>query len=150
MASIEEAFNAKFESSINKLNNHSDVIDHFFTQRKVTEYEEFIDKNMNRKKKKKEFIYNFIAITIPHYHYVDSKEVNIEMKIWGDEGFKYMGESVSREGLIPSLLLKLSNDKQLFVNLKVLSSKAEEVEEKEYVTFINIPKRYQIEPTIKD
>ena len=52
MTSIEEAFNAKIENHFNI--NHSDNIDHFFTQRKVTEYEEYLDKNMNRKKKKKD------------------------------------------------------------------------------------------------
>ena len=150
MSNIEEAFNCNFVNGIN-LSNHGDIIDHFFTQRKVTEYEEFIDKNMNRKKKKKEFTYNFIAITVPYYKLIDSNEVNIEIKIWGDEGFKYLGTSKSKEGLIPSLLLKLNTDKQLFVNLKVSSDSGEEnVEEKEYVTFINIPKRYQFEPTIKE
>ena len=40
MANIEEAFNAKFENTV-KLNNHNDVIDHFFTQRKVTEHRRY-------------------------------------------------------------------------------------------------------------
>ena len=84
MANIEEAFNAKFENTV-KLNNHNDVIDHFFTQRRVTEHEDIIDKNMNRKKKKKDTTYNFIAITIPYYEYIESNEVEIEVKIWGDE-----------------------------------------------------------------
>ena len=148
MANIEEAFNAKFENTI-KLNNHNDVIDHFFTQRKVTEHEDIIDKNMNRKKKKKETTYNFIAITIPYYDYIDSNEVKIEIKIWGDEGFKYMGDLVAREGTVPSLLLKLNTDKELFVNLKLKFNQGEEQSEKEFVTFISIPKRYQVEPKIQ-
>ena len=74
---------------------------------------------MNRKKKKKEYVYNFIAITIPHYQYVES-EVKIDLKIWGDEQFKYLGSITSNEGLIPNILLKLNNDKQLFVNLKII------------------------------
>lgn len=149
MANFDEAFNNKFENTIQS-NNHNDIIDHFFTQRKVTEYEDYIDKNMNRKKKKKEFVYNFIAITIPYYKIIDSNEINVDIKIWGDEGFKYLGSSKSNEGLIPSLLLKLNSDKQLFVNLKVSVLNNEEPEEKEYVTFITIPKRYQIEPTIQE
>jgi len=73
MASLDEAFNAKFDSNILKLNNHNDVIDYFFTQRKVTEFEEFVDqKDMERKKKKKEFTYNFIAINVPYYSYLDT------------------------------------------------------------------------------
>ena len=148
MANIEEAFNAKFENTV-KLNNHNDVIDHFFTQRKITEHEDIIDKNMNRKKKKKDITYNFIAITIPYYEYIDSNEVKIEIKIWGDEGFKYMGDLIAREGTIPSLLLKLNTDKELFVNLKLKFNKNEEQNEKEFVTFISIPKRYQVEPKIQ-
>ena len=147
MANIEEAFNAKFENTV-KLNNHNDVIDHFFTQRKITEHEDIIDKNMNRKKKKKDTIYNFIAITIPYYEYIDTNEIKIEIKIWGDEGFKYTGDLLAKEGTIPSLLLKLNTDKELFVNLKIKSTKGEEQTEKEFVTFITIPKRYQVEPKL--
>ena len=52
MANFNEAFNSNFENIVNINNN--DVIDNFFTQRKVTEYEEYIDeKTMQRKKKRK-------------------------------------------------------------------------------------------------
>ena len=69
MADIDEAFKGKFDSNnILKLNNHTDDIDYFFTQRKVTEYEEIIDKNMNRKKKKKDITHNFIAINSPNFY----------------------------------------------------------------------------------
>jgi hypothetical protein len=149
MANLDEAFNAKFDSNILKLNNHNDDIDYFFTQRKVTEFEDFVDqKNMERKKKKKELTYNFIAINVPYYSYLDADNVEIDIKIWGDEQFKYSGTMTNKEGYSPGLLLKLNSDKQLFINLKLKIKKAEEESEKEYVTFINIPKRYQIEPTI--
>jgi hypothetical protein len=148
MANIDEAFNAKFENTI-KLNNHNDIIDHFFTQRRVTEHEDIIDKNMNRSKKKRDITYNFIAITIPYYEYIGCNKVEIEIKIWGDEGFKYTGNILAKEGYIPSLLLKLNTDKELFVNLKIKYNSSDDHHEKEYVTFINIPKRYQIEPTIQ-
>ena len=149
MANLDEAFNAKFDSNILKLNNHNDDIDYFFTQRKVTEFEDFVDqKNMERKKKKKELTYNFIAINVPYYSYLDTDNVEIDVKIWGDEQFKYSGTMTNKEGYSPGLLLKLNSDKQLFINLKLKIKKAEEESEKEYVTFINIPKRYQVEPTI--
>jgi len=149
MADFNEAFNAKF-GTVTHLTNHTDVIDCFFTQRKVTEYDDIIDKNMNRKQKKKDTIYNFIAINIPHYNYIDSNDVNIYIKVWGDEQFKYIGSMTNIEGHVPSLLLKLSTDKQLFINIKMIIKKNEgEIIEKEHVTFINIPKRYQIEPTIQ-
>ena len=146
MANIEEAFNAKIDNHI-KL-NQSDSIDNFFTQRKVTEYEEYLDKNMNRKKKKKDITYNFIAINIPYYNIVNNDEIVVKANIWGDEGFKYVGSFNNTEGYIPSILLRLSSDKQLFINLKVLIKNGDEISEKEYVTFVNIPKRYQTEPNI--
>lgn len=147
MTSIDEAFNSKFDNVI-KINNHNDIIDYFFTQRKVTEYEEFIDKNMNRKKKKKEITYNFIAINIPYYSFLDSDDVVINITIWGDEQFKYHGQMTNKEGYSPGLLLKLGPDKQIFINLNILIKKGDDENEKEYVTFVNIPKRYQVEPSI--
>ena len=58
MANFNEAFNSNFENMVNINNN--DVIDNFFTQRKVTEYEEYIDeKTMQRKKKKKDSIITY-------------------------------------------------------------------------------------------
>ena len=149
MANFDEAFNAKFDNVI-KVNNHSDNIDYFFTQRKVTEYEEFIDENMNRKKKKKDSIYNFVAINIPYYSYLESDSVKIDIKIWGDEQFKYTGNMTNLEGFSPGLLLKLGSDKQIFINLKIRIKKGDEESEKEYVTFATIPKRYQVEPTINN
>lgn len=151
MANFDEAFNSKFEN-INKVINHNDIIDCFFTQRKVTEYEEYLDKNMNRKKKKKDITYNFMAINLPYYSYIDStnQQIKVDLKIWGDENFKYSGSITSSEGHVPSILLKLGSDKQLFINLKLYTKKGEETEEKEFVTFIAIPKRYQVEPTIQE
>lgn len=150
MTSIDEAFNSKFNNeNITKLNNVSDVIDYFFTQRKVTEYEEYIDeKSMQRKKRKNEITYNFIAINIPHYLQLDSDDLTIDIKIWGDENYKYTGNMRNVDGNSPGLLLKLGTDKQLFINLKLILKKTDDTIEKEYVTFINIPKRYQIEPRI--
>ena len=149
MANIDEAFNSKFNENITKINNNNDIIDYFFTQRKVTEYEEYIDKkNMERKKRKKDVNYNFIAVNIPSYLHLDSDDITIEIKIWGDEQFKYTGSMKNYEGNPPGLLLKLGTDKQIFINLKLILKKGDEISEKEYVTFIGIPKRYQIEPKI--
>ena len=147
MANINEAFNSNFENII-KINNHNDSIDHFFTQRKVTEFEEVIDKNMNRKEEKKEVMYNFIAISIPYFQRIENDEIIANINIWGDEQFKYSGILNSSEGIVPYLLFKLTIDKQLFVCMKINMKKGEELVEKDYVTFITIPKRYQIEPKI--
>ena len=76
------------------------------------------------------------------------EQIVVKANIWGDEGFKYVGSFNNSEGYIPSILLRLSSDKQLFINLKVLIKNGDEISEKEYVTFVNIPKRYQTEPNI--
>ncbi len=147
MASINEAFNSNFEGNNMKINN--DVIDYFFTQRKVTEYEEYIDKeSMERKKRKKEETYNFIAVNIPNNFHNNYDDINVEVKIWGDEGFKYSGNIKKSEGNFPGILLKLNTDKQLFIELKMEIKNVDEIEEKEFVTFTSIPKRYQIEPKL--
>lgn len=146
MASIEEAFNSDYHPIFQY--NKTDSIDYFFTQRKVTEEEEYIDKkNMTRKKKKKNITYNFIAINIPYFSFIDSEKekVTAHVKIWGDDNYKYEGALTSTQGFIPSLLLKLSADKQLFINIKIYNKENDNEIEKEYVTFVHIPKRYQTE-----
>ena len=79
----------------------------------------------------------------------ESNDLPFKVKIWGDEQFKYTGEMENHEGFSPGILLKLGSDKQIFINLKIKIKKGEEESEKEYVTFVSIPKRYQVEPTIK-
>ena len=85
MANFNEAFNSNFENIVNINNN--DVIDNFFTQRKVTEYEEYIDeKTMQRKKKKKEVTYNFLALNIPYSLHVNNDNISIDINIWVMKG----------------------------------------------------------------
>ena len=138
---------------LNQLNNENTVentIDYFFTQRKVTEYEEIIDeKTLERKKKKKNCIYNFLAINIPSVqHYKNVSNLMIDVEIWGDDKYNFRCQIVKQEGDIPHILLKLKEDKNLFVKLifrdtdKIL---------KTYINFIQIIKRYQMIPgTISD
>ncbi len=147
MANFNEAFNSNFENMVNINNN--DVIDNFFTQRKVTEYEEYIDeKTMQRKKKKKDIVYNFLALNIPYSLHVNNDNISIDINIWGDEGFKHNGTLKNLNGSFPGLIFKLSTDKRVFINLKILFENEDKKEQKEYVTFIDIPKRYQLEPKI--
>ena len=75
-----------------------------------------------------------------------NETLEIKANIWGDEGFKYIGVFNNTEGYVPSILLRLGADKQLFMNLKVVVKNGDEKNEKEYVTFVTIPKRYQVEP----
>ena len=142
MADFNEAFNGEFGNVV----NYNQEIDYFFTQRKIIEYDEYIDKNMNRKKKKKSITYNFIAINLPYYSSTESNNVSAEIKIWGDDNFKYSGKMQSYEGIVPNILLKLEKDKRLFINIKILENESDNDKNKDYVTFINIPKRYQVQP----
>lgn len=149
MADFEEAFNSGKIQNIINYDQYNDKIDYFFTQRKVIEYDEYIDEQkMTREKKKKDVVYNFISINIPYYLYIDDKDnqISVDVKIWGDQNLKYMGNIRCTEGNVPNILLKLQTDKQLFVNLKISIFEESKSNEKEYVTFINIPKRYHSDP----
>ena len=147
MTSINEAFNSNF-GNIEQIKSN-DIIDNFFTQRKVTEFEEYIDqKNMQRKNKKKEVVYNFLAINIPYIFHSNNENISIEVKLWGDEGFKHSGTLKKLNGNLPGLMFKLNTDKKIFIELKIKNENQDCLDEKEYVTFIDIPKRYQLEPKI--
>ena len=158
MANIEEAFSNKINNVFNV--NNQDGIDYFFTQRKISEFEEYVDtKTMERKKKKKDISFNFIAITIPYFDYItknmngDDISVKAELTVYGNVNLKYHGIIESKEGLFPCILLKLGEDSQLFVNVKLKNGEKDDNENeilKEYISFIPISKRYQIEPTISD
>lgn len=128
--------------------DHNTNIDFFFTQRKVIEYEEYIDeKTIERKKKKKNVTYNFLALNFPNTLFQNKKNIYIDIEIWGDENYNYHGELYNKNGEIPHLLLKLNNDKQLFVKLIYKEKNNDTVKIlKTFKTFIPITKRYQINP----
>ena len=149
MADFDEAFNGKINNNM-QLNNQNSI-DHFFTQRKITKHVEYVDtKDMNRKKKTVDVKLNFIAINIPFYDNVDDNNtVSIEMKVFGNTSLKYHGIHESKEGYFPSIMLKLGDDKQLFVHI-VFKTGDENIVGKEYVSFIDIPIRYQVQPSISD
>lgn len=137
MADFSSVFNHDNDNFVN--NN----LDYFFTQRKITEYEDQIDKNMNRTKSKKNITYNFLAINLPIYSQYN-KDINIEL--WGDKGYNYKGGLTKNEGTFPHLLIKLCGDTQLFVKLEINSND----EKQNFVDFIQIPKRYQTIPILKN
>jgi hypothetical protein len=153
MADFNEAFNGKIN---NKTVVHTqDSIDHFFTQRKVTKYIDFLDtETMEMKNKKEDIMLNFIAINIPYYDIIiPENPVKIELKIYGNSTLKYSGIHECNEGFFPSTLLKLGQDKQLFVHVKFNNYSDDDLKEHknyEYVSFIDVPKRFQVEPTISD
>ena len=148
MADFDEAFSGKISNNL-QLNNQNSI-DHFFTQRKITKHVEYVDtKDIKRKKKKVDVKLNFIAINIPYYDNVVDNTVSIEMKVFGNSSLKYYGVHESKEGFFPSIMLKLGEDKQLFVHI-VFKKGDEHIVGKEYVSFVDIPARYQIEPSISD
>lgn len=131
-------------SQLNNEHNVDNSIDYFFTQRKVTEYEETIDeKTLERKKKKIQCMYNFLAINFPITQFKGIANLTIDVEIWGDEKFNFKGSINKLEGEMPHLLLKLKEDKNLFTKLIF---KDTEKTLKTFICFIPIIKRYQVVP----
>lgn len=141
MADISQAFATN--SNYYELNKNINI-DHFFTQRKIIEYEEYLDKNMNRKKKIKTRNVNFLAINLPtnDINPINYNCIKLQVQLWGDKGLNFEGTYIPITGIIPNILIKLNNDTQVFINLII-----EKDDNKDsYISFIQVPKRYQIEP----
>ena len=119
---------------------HDNSIDYFFTQRKIIEYEEKLDENLNRKKIKKNVTINFLALTFPNNQFQNKSQLKIKIEIWGDIKYHYIGTLENIEGDYPHLLLQLDDDKELFVKLQYLN---DDKSLKTFTTFIPIIKRYQ-------
>jgi len=145
MAEIDEAFH--------KLSNQNKTfgnIEYFFTQRKINEDQEYLDKNLTRKNKQISVIYNFLAINIPNI-IVDELISGFDIEIFGDNGYHYKAFICGFQGVIPHFLLPLKGDKKIFVNIlpklenKEAAFKVENLSNfnKNYIAFIEVPKRYQ-------
>ncbi len=138
MADLNEAFNT-LKTTKNVFHN----IDYFFTQRNMTEEQEYLDKNMNRKTKKVKITCNFLALNIPTIETNDNKLLGFDIEIFGDEGYRYKGTILSFNGIIPNLMIPLSGDKKIFVNIKYkYLDNVDSALCKEYVNFIEVPKRF--------
>jgi hypothetical protein len=147
MADLGEAFNTlKFQKK--QFQN----IDYFFTQRNLTEDQEYIDKNMNRKTKKVKVNLNFLALNIPTIITTvntdgqhQDKMLGFDVEIFGDEGYHYKGSITSYQGVVPSLLIQIKNDKKLFVHVNYkLNDDNNNLQSKKFVNFIEVPKRFQL------
>ena len=144
MADLDVAFNTL--KSQKKLFQN---IDYFFTQRNLTEEQEYIDKNMNRKTKKIKVNLNFLALNIPtivttlnNNGQQNEKTLGFDVEIFGDEGYHYKGSITSHEGVIPSLLIPIKGDKKLFVHINYKLEN--DTQSKKFVNFIEVPKRFQL------
>jgi hypothetical protein len=147
MADLGEAFNTlKFQKK--QFQN----IDYFFTQRNLTEDQEYIDKNMNRKTKKVKVNLNFLALNIPTIvttvntdGQTQDKMLGFDVEIFGDEGYHYKGSITSYQGVVPSLLIQIKNDKKLFVHVNYkLNDDNNNLQSRKFVNFIEVPKRFQL------
>jgi hypothetical protein len=142
MADIGEAFH-----KLTNQNKTFGTIEYFFTQRKINEDQEVLDKSLNRKNKQVSVIYNFLAINIPNI-LVDELISGFNIEIFGDTGYHYKAMVASYQGTIPHFLIPLKGDRKMFVNiLPKFESKENQKEDlpynRNYIAFIEVPKRYQ-------
>ena len=123
------------------------AIDYFFTQRKITEVLEVIDeKTLERKKNKHSYLVNFLAINLPINQFKSVQNLEIDIEIWGDDKYVFKSTVLKKSDEVPHLMLKLKDDKQLFVKL-IFKEKSKTL--RTFINFINIIKRYQQVPDIK-
>ena len=139
MAELSEAF-FYIKDDINLVN-----IDYFFTQRNMKESHEYLDKNMNRKNKQVNIIYNFLAICIPIYNN-DNNDYTYNIQIFGDSGYHYKGSIKSFQGIVPNFMIPIKGDKKLFVHVNYKFADSDENSlSKKFVNFIDVPKRFQMQ-----
>jgi hypothetical protein len=136
MTELSEAFTGfKFDTKTYQ------TFDYFFTQRNLKEELEYFDTNLNRKNKKVNIIYNFLALNIPQNIVLNDTNINTinndcEIEVYGDAGYTYKGKISSYQGITPNLLIPLKSDKKIFVHITTNNKK-------EYTCFIEVPKRFQ-------
>ena len=142
MAEIDEAFN--------KLSNQNKTfgnIEFFFTQRKINEDHEYLDKTLTRKNKQVNVIYNFLAINIPNIM-SDNVISGFDIEIFGDIGYHYKAFISSFQGAMPHFLIPLKGDKKIFVNIlpkyELKESNSNHNVTQNYIAFIDVPKRYHM------
>jgi hypothetical protein len=145
MAELGEAFNIlKFQKK--PFQN----IDYFFSQRCLSEDQEYIDKHMNRKINKVKVVHNFLAINIPtiitNNNGQTENPLGFDIEVFGDEGYHYKGSITSYQGTVPNFMIPIREDKKLFVYVNYKLTDAENnIVVKMFVNFIDVPKRFQTE-----
>lgn len=149
MTDFVQAFHST-KNSKNYDSDNSDNFDYFFTQRKVVESFEVLDKNMTRINKKKNTNYNFLAINIPNIFTKLSENHELHIEIWGDINYRYTGKICNSDGIFPHILIRLTGDTQIFIKLTAQNLKSENKESMTKIGFIQVPKRYQTSPIIND
>jgi len=137
MADFGTVFNNEiFEDEYSKSNQ----IDFFFTKRTTSYIKEVIQKDLTRKDQKFISTNNFIVLNL-NFDNVKEEDV-ILVEIWGDKGYYYQGKISESKGNFPLIALKLKEDSQIFLKLTI---KNNDDKPTNYINFINIPKKYQLE-----
>lgn len=160
MADINQAYGNIFNDS----NINIRKIAHFFTQRKITESQDTINpKNLERTNKNINFTQNYLALVLPK----DEKSPKLRIEIFGNNGYSYQGEVISFTENSPHFLIPLNNDKEMFVHIYDYVNdyiyeneynnefdnendnnnkiqKNSKKKQSKYISFIHVPKRYQI------
>jgi hypothetical protein len=145
MAEIDEAFH-----KLTNQNKTFGTIEYFFTQRKINEEQEYLDKHLNRKNKQLSIVYNFLAINIPNV-LVDNLINGFDIEIFGDCGYHYKAFLASYQGTVPHFLVPLKGDKKLFINIlpKIENKTSVKYDDennlfkRNYIAFVEVTKRYQ-------
>jgi hypothetical protein len=127
---------------LNQINSSVDNnIDYFFTQRKVSEHIDTLDeKTLERKTQKVCNVYNFLAINFPTHLFKNNHNLVIDIEIWGDNMYNFKGTIKKQEGEMPHMMIKLKEDKQIFV--KIIFREDDKIL-KTYISFIPVTKRFQ-------
>lgn len=143
MADINHAYGNIFDNKCKNVRK----ISHFFTQRKITESQEIVNpENLKRMKKDINFTQNYLALVLPK----DETSPRLKIEIYGTNGYTYQGEIISYTENNPHLLVPLNDDKEIFVNIYDYEEKKDNAKDNakekrvKYISFIHIPKRYQI------
>jgi hypothetical protein len=135
------SYQSEWLNQISNINSIENNIDYFFTQRKVNEIEEILDeKTLDRKKNKVCHIYNFLAINLPTNSFKSYQNLVIDIEIWGDNNYNFKGTFIKNDGEIPHIMIKLKEDKNIFVKL---TFKDNDKLNKTYISFIPVTKRFQ-------
>ena len=141
MAYLRDEQTSEWLNQINNVNTIENNIDYFFTQRKVTDVEEIIDeKTLARVKQKDTHIYNLLSINFPISYFKHYNTLEIDIEIWGDNLFNFKGTITKQEGELPHLMVKLKEDKFIFVKLIFRDN---DKLNKTFISFIPVNKRYQ-------
>ena len=145
MADLGEAFN-----TLKNGKKTFQTLDYFFSQRTLTEDQEYIDSSMSRQIKKVKITHNFLALNIPTITTICNNTQNVEkpfgfdIKIYGDNGYQYEGTISSFEGIIPNFMIPVQEDKKIFVNIVYkFKDSNNNILKKEFINFIDVPKRFQ-------